>query len=157
MRAPNLNNISLKSPGNKVKFKSNQTVNLQEDQEWRSVISEASLSDIGLRQESKNGLRRLKAGIVVIKYGRNGAPKNRVIRVDDKLHRLYWLDVKNFSGENFPSKSILFTEVIKIQSGVKYVKTSMGKECIPNCTGNLSKKCNLEQLKKCFSLILSYR
>jgi hypothetical protein len=88
------------------------------------VISEVSASEVGPLNNYNNNnntfpqndlptrIKRLKSGIAVIKYGRSGQPKNRILRIDERGDRLYWLDAKNINKPNDLAKSINFVEVI---------------------------------------------
>lgn len=114
--------------------------------DWRTV--ESVIDD-----QQQDSLLRLLSGIVVIKHGRIGAPKKRLIRIDNSHEYLYWMDLKYISKPNDQSKRICFKEVEKIQPGV----LGRHKECKINGTVNLKRNCGLEELKLSLSLILPTR
>ena len=128
--------------------------------DWHSVVSEVSAPDTGkLGVGSQAGRQRLLEGVVVIKHGRQGSPKSRLLRLDVRMDRLYWLDVANINKSvNDVSKSVNLKEVLKLQPGVKYVRgVSGGKECVSNGSPTLTKACSLDDLKKCLTLVLAHR
>lgn len=66
----------------------------------------------------------LQSGLIVIKHGRQGKPKRRLIRSNSGVTRLYWGDVPEGSGsdpasQDLPSesKSFVITEAIEIRRG----------------------------------------
>merc|ERR1711991_670160 len=101
----------------------------------------------------------LLEGIVVIKHGRKGAPKTRLIRIDSTMDRLYWLDVASAgTASNDHSRSIALNEVVNIRPGVKYIRNMKGgKECVPNFSKILNNTLSIEELKRCLSVELPHR
>ena len=127
--------------------------------DWHSVMSEVSAPDYEIDISASSGRRRLLEGIVVIKHGRKGAPKTRLIKLDYAMDRLYWLDVADAGGEvHDPSKSIALNEVVNIRLGVKYIRNEDGsKECVPNLNKVLNNKLTVDELKLCLSIQVLHR
>jgi hypothetical protein len=128
--------------------------------DWHSVVSEVSTPDVHkvFPSDGRSGRSRLLAGMAVLKHGRSGGTQSRVLKIDSNGDRLYWLDVKKSSAALDAKKSVLLKDVLKVQPGVKYVRGPHGsKQCIPSCTAILSRNCNLDQLKRCISLVLPER
>jgi hypothetical protein len=123
LRTPKLGNLSSKLTATQ-NIASSSYANYDQNDEWHSVISEVSASEGGPPNNYNNNnntfpqndlptrIKRLKSGIAVIKYGRSGQPKNRILRIDERGDRLYWLDAKNINKPNDLAKSINFSEVI---------------------------------------------
>ena len=114
--------------------------------EWQTV--ETAIDD-----QQQNSLQRLLSGIVVVKHGRVGVPKKRLIRIDDTREYLYWMDLKNVCEPNDRSKCVCLKEVERIQPGV----LGRHKECTINGTVNLNRNCRVEELMLSLSLILPTR
>ena len=127
--------------------------------DWHSVVSEVSTPDSLGGISISSSQRRLSEGIVVIKHGRKGTPKTRLIRVDSNMDRLYWLDVASAgTAANDLSRSVALNEVVNIRSGVKYIRNMKGgKECVPNFTKLLNNTLSIEELKTCLSIELPHR
>lgn len=150
------------------RFDEESNTEIKED--WRSVISEVSAPDIGRQSglsaassstsDARVGKSRLISGIAVLKHGRNRGTQNRVLKIDSSGQTLYWFDPKKGStGHVDINKSISFSDVLKVQLGVKYIRGPQGdKECLPNCTAILSRSgCSIDRLRRCLSLIVPER
>ena len=127
--------------------------------DWHSVVSEVSAPDSMSGITAKSSQKRLLEGIVIIKHGRKGAPKTRLVRVDYAMDRLYWLDVPSAGKtSNDQSRSIALNEVINLRPGVKYIRSMNGnKECVPNLNKVLNSLLNINELKTCLSIELLHR
>ena len=133
LRTPKLNNLPSKLTATQ-NIASSSYANYDKNDEWHSVISEVSAyetggatnyynsnnnnnnnnsSSGGTQNDLATKIKRLKSGIAVIKHGRSGQPKNRVLRIDERGERLYWFDAKNINKPIDLAKSINFSEVIR--------------------------------------------
>ena len=143
---------------------------LDKDNDWHTVISEVSAPTyVGKLQSQQqrhpqlpklSPMQRLVSGMIVIKHGRQGRPKSRILRVDQAGRQLSWMDERSMDKKTsiLAAKSIQLCDVVKVQTGVKYVRSALGKQCTENATPTLARNVSkLEDLKLCISLVLATR
>jgi len=101
---------------------------------------------------------KLFSGMMVIKHGRQGKPKTRLLRCNDAVTRLYWSDPlsKGFSTRlPADAKSVHLREVAAVRKGTELDPASGSKNLCG--TPILNRHATAETLPLCFSLILPSR
>lgn len=103
--------------------------------------------------------KRLRTGVVVMKHGRSGNPKRRLLLCNRNVSRLYWSDsIPKKHSTDLPrlpneSKSIDMYDVTDVRKGTDYDLSDRNKVG----TAILRRTCPPSELPLCMSLISSER